>query len=198
MISHTPSQAAQLDSFCRAHWQRLHDQACKRGYTAMDAEDAVQEVFLYLARLDLLDDLLQRSEDAQHYYLSLKLRNLLMNRWRNAHRQRRGGQMPVLSLNDEAVFGEANRICDKPLTSHHDRVWLANCITTAVSRLRQQTRAQTWLQISPALLDEIDAPQSGAQRVALHRARKKLRGLVREEMNGSFKDWSDDLVCVAD
>jgi hypothetical protein len=48
------------------------------------------------------------------------------------------------------------------------------------------------------LLEDLDTPQSSAQRVAVHRARRKLRGLVREEMNGSFKDWSAGLVTSSD
>ena len=48
------------------------------------------------------------------------------------------------------------------------------------------------------LLDHGGSPLDATQRVALHRARKKLRDLVRQEMNGSFKDWSSLLPALND
>ncbi len=186
MIAKTPCHETALDTFCRSHWLRLHGLACHLGCGSQDAEDAVQESFLNLARGGFFDDLLLQSEEAQMSYLSMKLRCLIFNRWRDAHRQRRGGPLPVLSLDEEGV---PEPPCYETPATHHDRVWLAGCITTAISRLRLQTRAQVWRQISPALFEELETTQTGAQRVALHRARKKLRGLVREEMNGSFNEW---------
>ncbi len=189
MTKSTPASSAALDTFCRVHWLRLHAVACQRGCTPLDAEDSVQDLFLNLARRGLLDDLFLRPEEAQIAYLSMRLRCLIQNRWRDAHRLRRGGQTALLSLDDVPDVP-----CHEASATNHDRAWLAGCITAAMSRLCQQTRAQTWQQISPVLLEDLDTPQSAAQRVAVHRARRKLRGLVREEMNGSFKDWSAGLI----
>ena len=94
--------------------------------------------------------------------------------------------MVRLSLDDELVPEPRTHITP---AMEADRPWLANCLTVAIDRLRLQTREQTWDQISPVLLNEGETAQSGAQRVAVHRARQKLRHLVREEMNGSFQDW---------
>ena len=81
--------------------------------------------------------------------------------------------------------------CHETPATHFDRVWLAHCIAAAVSRLSAQIRQHDWQQIGPMLLD-------ATRRVALHRARKKLRDLVRQEMNGSFKDWSNLLPALND
>jgi DNA-directed RNA polymerase specialized sigma24 family protein len=186
MTSITGTNTEALDTFCRAHWYRLYAVACRRGCAPSDAEDAVQELFLNLTRRGHLDDLMLRSEEAQLSYLSMRLRCLLMNRWRDARRQGRGGEMSLFSQNDE---GTPEPACHETPATHHDRVWLLHCIDDAVSRLHLQTRPQTWRQISPVLFDDQAAPQNGALRAALHRARKKLRGLVREEMNGSFNEW---------
>ena len=178
---------ALLDSFCRAHWPRLHAAACQRGCTPLEAEDVVQELFLSLARRGVMEHLAGRPVEAQTAYLFLRLRCVLINRWRDARRQRRGASVEVLPLDDELM----------PELSVHstpdreaDRAWLDRCITQAVERLRVQTRAQTWFEISSDLIEPAsETVSTGARRVALHRARKKLRHLVREEMNGSFKDW---------
>jgi len=179
--------AALLDSFCRAHWPRLHAAACQRGCTRVEAEDAVQELFLSLARRGMMEHLAARPLESQTSYLFLRLRCVLINRWRDAHRQRRGATAEILPLDDELM----------PELSVHatpdreaDRAWLDGCITLAVERLREQTREQTWFEISSDLIEPAsETASSGARRAALHRARKKLRHLLREEMNGSFKDW---------
>lgn len=182
----TPTPRA-LDSFCRAHWRRLHAVACQRGCTSAEAEDAVQDVFLSLARRGVLEALANRPAEAQSAYLFLRLRCVLLNRWRDAHRQRRGALMVTLSLDDELVSEPPTHVT--PATEA-DRPWLEQCITLAVEKLKLQTREQTWDQIGPVLLDEGEVAQSGAQRVAVHRARQRLRHLLREEMNGSFRDWN--------
>ncbi|GEP44045.1 RNA polymerase sigma factor [Brevifollis gellanilyticus] len=176
-----------LDTFCRAHWRRLHAAACQRGCSAVEAEDSVQELFLSLARRGELEDLVTQPAERQASYLFLRMRWLLINRWRDANCLRRAGSAEFLPLDDELM--PELRTHATPATEA-DRPWLAECISVAIDRLRQQTREKTWYEISPDLIhDESEETRTGARRVALHRARKKLRHLVREQMNGSFKDW---------
>ncbi len=182
------------EEFCRRHWSPLCHLARHRGCDSHAAQDVVQDLFAGLVRQGVLDALPQRPLPAQKAFLTLRLRRLLINRWRDARAQRRGGSLEILPL-DETTLDEAKTPVQNPPTSAHDRAWLARCIDVAVIRLREQTRAQTWQRIQPALLEDHTPPgQSGAGRTAVHRARKKLRGLVREEMNGSFKDWNDGLL----
>lgn len=182
-----PLDSALLDSFCRVHWRCLHGAACQRGCPPAEAEDVVQEIFLSLARRGVLEQLAVQSHESQVSFLFLRLRCVLINRWRDAHRQRRAGPAESLPLDDEQM--PELRVHTTPATEA-DRPWLAGCISAAIDRLRRQTREKTWFEISPDLIhDESREARTGARRVALHRARKKLRHLVREEMNGSFKDW---------
>lgn len=176
------------DAFCSQHWPQLYRLACHRGCDPQTAQDVVQDLFLSLLRRGVLTDLSQQTIAAQSSYLSMRLRCLIINRWRDAHRQRRGGSLTFVSLDSEADNLPEPALHDTPAT-HHDRVWLADCISTAVSRLQTETSSSAWQQIQPVLLDESEVPQTNAQRTALSRARKKLRLLVREEMNGSFQEW---------
>ncbi len=177
-----------LDLFIRAHWRRLHAAACQRGCRPTEAEDVVQDVFLSLVRRGLIESLASRPTEAQASYLFLRLRSVLMNRWRDARRQCRGALEMSVSIDEEAV---PELLTNATPATEADRPWLAKCISNALDRLQQQTRAPHWQMISPWLLEEPHgAARSGAQRAALHRARQKLRALVREEMNGSFKDWN--------
>ena len=193
MTSTTPGHDHAIDTFCREHWHRLHAAACRRGCAAADAEDAVQELFLSLTRRVVLDEVMLLPEKDQAAYLALRLRCVLHNRWRDAHRQRRGGRMLMLALEDVP-----EPPCHETPATHFDRVWLAHCIAAAVSRLSAQIRQHDWQQIGPMLLDHGGSPLDATRRVALHRARKKLRDLVRQEMNGSFKDWSNLLPALND
>jgi DNA-directed RNA polymerase specialized sigma24 family protein len=177
-----------LDLFCRAHWRPLHAAACQRGCAPVEAVDAVQDVFLSLARRGLIEYLASLPVEAQASYLFLRLRHVIINRWRDVRRQCRGALEMAVSLEDENVPELPTHAT--PATEA-DRPWLAKCLSDALDRLRVQTRAPQWQEISPWLFDEErERTRSGAQRVALHRARQKLRVLVREEMNGSFKDWN--------
>lgn len=176
------------DAFCRQHWPQLHRLASHRGCDPQTAQDVVQDLFLGLLRRGVLADLSQLPLATQSSYLSMRLRCLIINRWRDAHRQRRGGALTFVSLDSETGNLPEPALHDTPAT-YHDRAWLADCISAAVSRLQTQTSSSAWQQIQPVLLDESEVPQTNAQRTALSRARKKLRLLVREEMNGSFQEW---------
>jgi hypothetical protein len=179
-----PTSPCSLDRFCRAYWWRLHGAACQRGCSPAEAEDVVQEVFLSLTRRGMLVTLEGRSAEAQMAYLSMRLRCILLNRWRDANRQCRGAMMDYLSLGDEGVPEPMTEVTPE---TEADRAWLATCLTTAIERLREQ--GHRWSEIIPVLVQEKKTAQTGAQRVAMHRARQRLRHFLREEMNGSFHDW---------
>lgn len=148
----------------------------------------MQDVFLSLSRRGMMEHVANLPAEAQVTYLFLRLRCVLANRWRDARRQCRVALEMTVPLDDENVPEPPTQTT--PATEA-DRPWLAKCLNSALDRLRLQTRAPLWHEISPWLLDvERVNVRTGAQRVALHRARQKLKLLVREEMNGSFKDWN--------
>jgi DNA-directed RNA polymerase specialized sigma24 family protein len=186
MTQATPSDLL-VDVFCRNHWRRLKAFAVHSVGSWTEAEDVVQELFLGLVRNGKMAGLVGRSFGEQSAYLSLRLNCLLRSRWRNARRERRVIMMDALPLDEDYSEEAATKVSP---VSEADRVWLAGCIKTALERLRQQTNQAVWNQVS-LRLDGRDerSRQTGAQRVALHRARQKLRELLCEEMNGSFQDW---------
>jgi DNA-directed RNA polymerase specialized sigma24 family protein len=184
-----------VEAFCRKHWRRLRAFAVRSVGSWTEAEDVVQELFLGLVRNGKVAGLADRSPGEQSAYLSLRLNCLLRSRWRNARRARRLMMVEALPLDD----GHAEEVATKVSpASEIDRAWLAACIKTALERLRQQTHEAAWKQIGPRLEGEdARSGQTGAQRVALHRARQKLRELIREEMNGAFQDWDLQQSCQA-
>lgn len=177
-----------IEAFCRTHWRRLQGLAVRSVGSWTEAEDVVQELFLGLARNEKLAGLAVRPAGEQSAYLSLRLNSLLRSRWRNARRDRRLAMLEAVPL-DKCHADMASSAVSP--ASEADRAWLARCIETAIVRLRLQTQEAAWNQISSRLEGEGErAGRTGAQRVALHRARQKLRELIREEMNGAFQDWN--------
>lgn len=176
-----------VEAFCRKHWRRLLAFAVCSVGSWTEAEDVVQELFLSLVKNGKVAGLARQSPAEQSAYLSLRLKSQLCNRWRNGRRARRAVMMDALPLNEDHAEAAATTVSP---ASEADRAWLAVCIKTALERLRQQTNQAVWEQVSLRLDGgEECSRQTGAQRVALHRARQKLRELLREEMNGSFQDW---------
>lgn len=186
MTQATPSDLL-VEAFCRKHWRRLQAFAVRSVGSWTEAEDVVQELFMGLVKNGRLAGLADRSPGEQSAYLSLRLKSLLRSRWRNARRGRRLIMMDALPLDEDHAEEAATKVSP---ASEADRAWLAACIKMALERLRQQTNQDVWTQVSLRLEGEDEqSRQTSAQRVALHRARQKLRQLLREEMNGAFQDW---------
>lgn len=179
------AQDFEMESLCRSHWARLHATACQRGLPAVEAADAVQDLFLQLLRSGQMSRLLTLPSAHQTAYLQMKLRSVMLNRWRDAHCQRRGGQSVHLPLHE---LDEVPHVTETP-ASQHDLVWLRQCLEQALGRLRHELRPHTWNRVSTQITAVRASCESNAHRAALLRARVRLRTLLREEMNGSFCDW---------
>lgn len=175
------SGEAEISALYLRHYPQLRMHAHGLGCDPHTAEDAVQDVFLRLLKHDRLRVLATLPGQHQQASLRLRLRCQLINRWRDARRLRRGGNrcfVPliqqdgyVLEVADERAStpGSTPRLCERSL---HD----------ALQRLRQELQPRTWQRVGP-FLDGEEAtgslpPQSSATRVALHRARQRLRELL--------------------
>lgn len=175
------SGEAEISAFYLRHYPQLRMHAHGLGCDPHTAEDAVQDVFLRLLRHDRLHSLMTLSGQHQQASLRLRLRCHLVNRWRDARRLRRGGHrhfVPLiqqdgstLEIADEQAPtpGSTPRLCERSL---HD----------ALQRLRQELQPGTWQRVCPYLDGDGTTgslpPQSPAIRVALHRARQRLRELL--------------------
>jgi hypothetical protein len=159
--------------------------ARSRGCEAHDAEDAVQELFAKLLangqheRAAAITD--PREQAA---FLVARLRTHLIKRWQYRTRLRRGGEAPCFSLSDEE-----GRSLDVPDThaapdQELDRRWARGVIDRALQcvsvELQSQGRGDVWMCLERNIIDGArgDQAQSGALRVALHRAKRRLRGLI--------------------
>lgn len=188
--SYTTNSSTQSDAAAlyRRHWPTLCAFARARGCETHDAEDAVQELFAKLVaqgQHERAAAILDHGEQAAFLYA--RLRTHLIKRWQHRTRQRRGGGVACFSLSDEN--GENIDVADTHATPDRelDRNWARSVIDRALNciskELQSQGRGDVWGFLESNVIEGIRAerPQSGALRTALHRARNRLRTLIRAE-----------------
>lgn len=148
-----------------------------RGCDAHSAEDAVQDVFATLARRGRLETVAQQSAEARHGLLSKCLKNRIASTTRDLRRIKRGGGLVFISLDDPD--GPAFQIADERARVHGagDE---PSALDQALHLLRLELKPDTWRLLSCVLLEgERPRQFNVGQRVALHRARCRLRHLLQ-------------------
>ena len=172
----------------RRHWPALCAFARAKGCETHDAEDAVQELFARLVAQGQHERAAAISDpDEQSAFLLARLRTHLIKRWRHRTCLRRGGGAVCFSLSDEN--GENIDIADTHAApdAAMDRAWARSVIDEALTRvsveLRTQGRVDVWecLERTTTGQTRHAAVLSGALRVALHRAKRRLRGMIRQQ-----------------
>jgi RNA polymerase sigma-70 factor (ECF subfamily) len=199
-----------LERICRTYWLPIYAYARGQKLSPADAEDLTQIV---------LSDLLQKQafekvgaeKGRLRSFLMVVTKNQLRRQWRNANRQKRGGEQPVLSLD----FERAERHClvdpidDESPEILFDRNWGADLLRRTMDRLEAVYLAEGKPEVFAALRDVIGQGRGesdygelaadlgiseGATRVAAHRLRKRYRRLLKEEIALTLDDESEEAV----
>lgn len=141
-----------------------------------------------LVQHDKLIAIVQMPDSAQQIaFLLTQLNWRLKNRWRNRHRQRRGGGMSVVSLQDDAATHLEPADHQTPVCIL-SKAWVHEVIEAALTRLRSEIPSADWKALEPVLCHDTDSartPQSGAFRVAVRRARQRLQWLITRQVPGA-------------
>lgn len=133
-------------AYLRVHWRRGHEEAC----------DLTQEVFASLVERDLVARF-----DAQRArfrtYLRVCVDGLVANADKAASRQKRGGEVVLLSFDFDQVRDELERslpVSESPEVLF-EREWARSVFGTAVARLRERLTATGKIQ-AMTLLERYD------------------------------------------
>lgn len=171
------------------HWPVLCAFARARGCEMHDAEDAVQELFAKLVAQGQHERAAAIADHGeQAAFLFARLRTHLIKRWQHRTRQRRGGGAVCFSLSDEN--GENIDVADTHASpaDEMDRDWARGVIERALHSCCLELRAQGHADVWSCLEDQIvkgcraAQPMRGSLRTALHRAKRRLRTLILEEL----------------
>jgi len=197
--SDTKSLAA-LDRLCRAYWYPLYAFARRQGNNPEDARDLTQDFFAQL----LARGAIHKADPERGRFRSFLLasfKNLLMNEWKRANRQKRGGGEVIFSLDDA---GLEDRYRHEPADastpeSLYERRWAETLLARVIERLRHECdgdnaeRARRFQILKGFLVDEKGATpfaeaaaQLGLSVIAtkgvVHRLRQRYRDIFREEI----------------
>ena len=138
-----PEASAALESLCRAYWRPVYSHVRRRGHDVEMARDLTQEFFTRLIEGQWL-----RPADPQRgrfrSFLLRCLSSFLIDEWRRATAQRRGGGREFFSL-DEARDEEQWAL--EPVENvtperAYDRRWAEALIARANARLRASYEAE--------------------------------------------------------
>lgn len=201
---HTPQSDAALQALCKTYWFPLYAYVRRRGHSKEDAEDSVQAFFARFLAKNYLAGL---SEERGRFraFLLAALKNFLINEWKQASRQKRGGGETPLSLDWETAdtkFQVAAQNEPSP-DQAFDREWALALLSKVIERLQAECVADGKAKLFEQLKVFLAAGKSetaqseiaqalgmeeGAVRVAVHRLRKRYRQLLRDEIANTLSD----------
>jgi RNA polymerase sigma-70 factor (ECF subfamily) len=194
----TPEADRALEVLCRAYWFPLYAYVRRRGHSKHDAEDLTQAFFARFLEKNYLDGL-NAERGRFRAFLLAALKHFLANEWDKSQRQKRGGQIPHLSLDWQTAdtqFQLAAPAESSPDLAF-DREWAVALLARVLARLsaecevdgrgRQFAVLKQFLTANKNLSPQTEAAHAlglsiGAVRVAVHRLRKRYRQLLREEI----------------
>lgn len=201
------ARRAALEELCATYWYPLYAYARRTGESADDAADLVQQFFvMLLARGDF--ERVDRARGRFRSWLLTALRNFAENqRERRRALKRGGGKTPHSFDADEADSRYAGEPEDRRTPEQQfEWSWARAVLDRALARLEAEQarigRVEHFRALSPALTEAPDAAphaavaerlglSENAVKVALHRLRKRLGELVRDEVAATLSDASE-------
>jgi RNA polymerase sigma-70 factor (ECF subfamily) len=187
-----PSAAEALSSFCDASWWTVYSLVRAQGHRGADAEDLTQAYFTRFVEKDYLQEV-REWRGCVRPFLRVSVRHFLSNERDRQRAAKRGGGRPHVSLDD----GEAPSPGPVDTETPEDllqRRQTREAVERAIGRLREEMeKAGQGHRLSRLMGRLTGDPDSfgpiarewgvgrSAVRVALHRVRRRLAALLREE-----------------
>jgi RNA polymerase sigma factor (sigma-70 family) len=195
---HSAQAADALEQLCRTYWYPLYAFVRRHVSEAHDAEDLTQEFFTrFLAKeyFGRADPTLGRFRS----FLLACLKNFLAEQQRQARRIKRGGGQTTISWDSQTAEERYRLEPADPVTPEqiYDRRWALTLLETVLARLAEEQVAAGKERVFAQLKDYLwgEARESGyaemaarlsmtegAVKVTVHRLRRRLRDLLREEV----------------
>lgn len=197
---------AALEEICRLYWKPLYAYARHRGFAPHDAQDLTQEFFRLLVQKHWLDSV-EKERGRLRTFLLTAMKRFIMNEWRRAATQKRGGGKACCAL--DTALAESMCAADKAQLAPEDvfdREWAMTLLKLTTSRLEEEFasagKAETFEELKSCLTTSHAAMDyesigrrcglsEGAARVAVHRLRKRFREAYREEIRQTLPPGAD-------
>ena len=181
-----------LSSFCGASWWTVYSLVRAQGYREADAEDLTQAYFARFVEKGYLDGV-REWRGCVRPFLRVSVRHFLSNERDRQRAAKRGGGRPHVSLDDRDAPSPGPVDSETPLDLL-ERRQAREAVERALGRLREEMeKAGQGHRLSRLMGRLTGDPESfgpiarewgvgrSAVRVALHRVRRRLAALLREE-----------------
>jgi RNA polymerase sigma-70 factor (ECF subfamily) len=187
-----------LEKLCSAYWHPIFVYVRRKGYGPDDAQDLTQEFFAQIIAKNHLR-LADHTKGRFRSFLLAMLHFFLAREWSRAHRQKRGGQYRLISLDDQATQDQYP--IEPPAEGNPEkdfqRQWALTVLKQAMNALATECeatgRTDLFDEVRQLLSGERDGATyaaigtrlsmtEGAVRVAVHRLRQRYGELLRAEI----------------
>ncbi|HTI72857.1 MAG TPA: sigma-70 family RNA polymerase sigma factor [Candidatus Limnocylindria bacterium] len=200
----SPLAGRALDDLCRAYWYPLYVHARRRGNTHEDAQDLVQGFFARFLGKNYLEGL-KAERGRFRAFLLAAFKHYDTTEFQRASRQKRGGGVPLLSLDWDTAEGRyrSEPIHEESPDRMYDRTWALAVLERVIVQLEAEFLAahesHEFQVLKPYLMaDRAAVPYAEAAarleidentaRVAVHRLRQRYRRALRQEIQETLSD----------
>lgn len=196
-----------LDELCKGYWNPVNAFIRRQGYAEADAQDLAQGYFTRFIEKEYIKDLSREGGRFRAFVLA-SLRHYLSNeRDRDRALKRGGGRLPLSLDQGSAEERHALEPVDRETPERiFERAWATSLIDHALGRLADeaahaeggerfdQAKGHLTGGEDPSAYGELAAAWGvgeSAVRVYVHRLRKRLKRLLREEVAKTVADPAD-------
>lgn len=192
--------AAALEKLCGEYWYPLYVYVRRKGHGPEDAQDLVQEFFARFLERKYFR-LADRSRGRFRTFLLTSVQHFLVNEWKQAKRQKRGGGRRHISINgeDTEVRFLAEELADR---SSPDKAFEHRWAMTLLGRVLDQLQAELVSSDRGHVFNELKCfltgeksdssyaeigtrlgMNEGSLKVMVHRLRRRYRELLHNEIS---------------
>jgi RNA polymerase sigma-70 factor (ECF subfamily) len=192
-----PENDAARSSIYQNYWYPIYFYIRRLGRSAEDSQDLTQDFFSRVFEKNYLQSA-DRAKGKFRSFMLIMLKHFLADEWDRANRQKRGGGMELLSLNQQDTeFRYRTEPADNCSPDKaFERSWATNLLDLVLKRLKEECDASgkglVFLELKPFLTSEQEITGADAARklgitenhlkVTLHRLRNRCRELLRAEI----------------
>ena len=129
--SPSASSAQALERLCRDYWFPLYAFIRREGHGPIEAQDLTQEFFARLLQGNYLASVGPEKGRFRSFLLA-SLKHFLANEWDRQHRQKRGGDALILSLDDDSA--ETRYLAEATQDTTAEKIYARRWAQTVVER----------------------------------------------------------------
>jgi DNA-directed RNA polymerase specialized sigma24 family protein len=200
----SPHSDEALAELCQDYWYPLYAYARRRTPSREEAEDLVEAFYERFPAKNCPAGF-NSAQGKFPAFLLASLKHFLANEWDKARRQKRGGGVPLLSLDCQSAGDGYNLAPAEPVTPERlfDREWALALLDRVITRLEAECTsggngrlfeaAKTFLTLGSQAIPYATAAaglgiEADAMRVAIHRLRKRYGEMRRDEIAETLGD----------